>query len=301
MEKEGWLCLCGCAPFVDLLFCAREKEDAAEEDVTATGFYYWNEQDPELQWRVYDTVVAWRAQGIASVKSGGKRVTVAIGTRGQYFEVEPESLIQGEGVIPGRPGPLRRLVAIDDVIIAVGMGRSVLERRDRGEWEEVGPGTSDADGDRIVGFEGIAGRSLDDLYTAGWGGEIWHRTGGAWQQIDSPTNANLNALACASDGKVYAVGDNGSLVVGSGDDWEVVDSGRTENLQDVVEYGGEVFVASDFEILRLSDDGLVSEDRFADGDKPITCLSLMTAADGIVSLGPQDIFRFSGDQWQRIL
>jgi hypothetical protein len=304
MDTTGWSMLCGCAPFTNFVFCAQEPDDAAEEGRAVTGFYLWDEDDPDPddKWMVYDTVVSWRAQGMATVKPEfGRRLTIAIGTRGQYFEVEPESMDEAEGTLVGRPGPLRRLVSIAESFIAVGMGRTVLQRESRGRWNEIGPGTLAEDENKVIGFEGVDGYSLEDLYTAGWAGEIWHRAGESWERIDSPTNANLNAVACAPDGSVYIVGDDGSMVVGDGREWRFVDTGRAENLQDVAEFDGELFVVTDFQILRLTEEGLIAEDRFANGDAPTTCLHLLRAADGIISLGPKDLFRFSGGFWERIL
>jgi len=304
MDTTGWTLLCGCAPFANFLFCARERDDIADQGIAASAFYVWDEEDhdPSKRWMIYSTVVNWRAQSMATIKPpSGVRVVVAIGTRGQFWELEPLSLKETEGIISGARGPMRQLTAIDHVVIAVGMGRTVLRRDGLSQWTEIGPGTTAKDADRIVGFEGIDGRGLDDFYTVGWAGEIWHRTNGAWKQIDSPTTANLNAVACSSDGSVYAVGDNGSMVVGTDDRWQFVDTGRTENLQDIAEFGGEVFVVTDFKILRLTDQGLLPEDRFVDDDVPSTCLHLLRAEDGIVSLGPKDLFRFSGTAWERIV
>jgi hypothetical protein len=142
---------------------------------------------------------------------------------GQYFEVEPAIAAKHVGVIAGMKMQVRRLAVIDDVIFAAGMGRSVIRRVRRGTWTEFGPGTTAVDQGRIVGFEGIDGFSPDNIYVAGWGGEIWHWFHGGWQRIDSPTNVNLNAVACdRQKGLVFAVGDNGSMVRGAGDQWDVM-------------------------------------------------------------------------------
>src|SRR5262249_15846340 len=145
-----------------------------------------------------DEIVNWRAQGVASIKPAtADRTTVALGTHGQYFEVNPATAVENVGVIAGLDVLIRRVVAIGDVIFAAGMGRSVIRRLSLGTWTEFGPGTTPTDQDEdVVGFEGIDGFSPDDIYVAGWAGEIWHWLHGAWQRIDSPTNANLNAVAC---------------------------------------------------------------------------------------------------------
>ena len=304
MEHAGWTFSCGWAPHVDFVFFARERDDLADEDVVATSFYMWDEQAAlDQQWGMYDAIVAWRAQGMASIKpASADRVTVALGTRGQYFEVEPATGAESVGVIGGLNVLIRRVAAIGDEIFAAGMGRSVIRRVRRGTWTEFGPGTTAADQGQVVGFEGIDGFAPDDIYVAGWAGEIWHWVNGAWQRIDSPTNVNLNAVACdRRNGLVFAVGDNGSMVRGTGDQWEAVNTGRPENLQDVTVFDGQVFAVTDFGILRLTSDGLVPDDRFADADRPGTCLHLLLAEDGVISMGPKDLFAFAGGTWRRIV
>jgi hypothetical protein len=304
MEHNGWTFLCGCAPATDFVFFARERDDMAEQDVAISTFYSWDEQrpDPAQRWSIYSEVADWRAQGMATIKpAGGERTTVALGTKGQYFEVQPASVVQHLGTIAGLNVLVRRVAAIGDVIFAAGMGRTVIRRARRGTWIAFGPGTNPADQGRVIGFEGIDGFSPDDIYVAGWGGEIWHWFHSAWQRIDSPTNVNLNAITCdRQSGLVFAVGDNGSMVRGAGDQWDVVDTGRPENLQDVTVFEGQVFVVTDFDILRLEPAGLIPEDRFA-GDKPGSCLHLLLAEDGVVSMGPKDLFSFSGGTWRRIV
>ena len=302
MEKGGWFFLCGCAALPHYMLCAREKQDLAEEGVTASGVYMWNDNLDGDPWRVYETALQWRVVSMATAKpEGGNRLVVAVGGNNQFFEVEPATRSQTEGVLEPAGGPYRRVAVLGDSFVVVGMGRDALHRQDVGRWTAIGPEAADTDPDAVVGFEGLAGVSAEDFYAVGWGGEIWQRSGTEWRQIDSPTNANLNAAALAEDGTVYAVGDNGSMVAGSGDTWSVIETNRPENLQDVAVFGDEVFVVTDFRILRLIPEGLVNEDRFAGGDTPDTCLHLLKGDGVVMSLGPTDLFRFTGDQWERIL
>jgi hypothetical protein len=305
MDHVGWSFLCGWAPTNYFIFAARERDDASARGVAASGFYFWNERDPDPneKWRVYNQVANWRAQGMASVKpASANRILVALGAQGQYFEVDPSTMTKHLGKL-GIDALVRRVTAIGDNIFAAGMGRSVIRRIQRGTWIEFGPGTTDADQDKVIGFEGIDGFSPDDIYVAGWRGEIWRWSGAAWRQIDSPTNANLNALVCSADGFVFAVGDDGTMVRGAGELWDVVDTGRLENLQDVAVLGDDVFVVTDYRILKLGPTGLEPEDRFANGDTPETCLHLLRTEDdsGLVSMGPKDLFVFSGGVWRRIV
>jgi hypothetical protein len=303
MEFHGWSFVCGSAARADLVFFARERDDLTQKGIVATTFNVWNEKNPnpDLRWSIYDTVVEWRAQGMAIIMPAVRdRVVVALGTKSQYFEVEPATAAQYLGVI--QPSVLvRRVAAIDDVVFAAGMGRAVIRRDGRGAWVQFGPGISAADQGRIVGFEGIDGFSVDDIYVAGWNGEIWRWQDAVWRRIDSPTNANLNAVACAPDGAVYVVGDNGNMLRGAGDLWTVIETNRPENLMDVAAFEADIFVVTDYKILRLTPAGLVPDDRFMDEDRPATCLHLLRASDGVLSLGPKDLFAFTGGVWRRII
>lgn len=305
MDHSGWSFICGCAPFSDFAFVARERDDLAEQGTVAVTFYMWDRQlgaDPREQWGIFDEVVSWRARDMASIKpSDGHRTTVAVGARGEVFEVDPESGEEFTGSVAAEPILIRCLISLDDVVLGVGMGRTMVIREERDIWREVGPGVGEGDSDRIVGFEGVDGYSMNEIYAAGWDGEIWSYAEGRWDRLTSPTNANLNAVCCASNGKVYVVGDHGTLVSGRGGRWVVLDSGRDENLHDLGEFEGEVFAVTDYRILRLTEQGMQTEDRFREGDRPTTCLHLLRAQDGLLSLGPKDLFRFDGETWERVV
>jgi hypothetical protein len=303
MQSAGWVFVCGCAGLHDLVFVAREREDLMAQDVVASTFCMWNRRtaDPGRAWGMCREIVEWRPQGMATIKPpGGLRVVVALGSGGQYHELEPANASEHVGRFVVR-APTRVVEAVGDQVFAAGMGRSVLVRRDRGVWDEFGPGTTADEQGRVIGFEGLDGRSGDDLYAVGWAGEIWRWHEARWRRVDSPTNQNLNAVVCTAEGTVYAVGDGGVMVRGEQERWDVVETGRHENLMDVASLGGEVFVVTDYRILVLRPDGLVNEDRFVDGDRPATCLQLLRAPDGLLSLGPKDLFGFVGGVWQRIV
>ncbi len=153
-----------------------------------------------------------------------------------------------------------------------------------------------------MGFESIDGFSAKDLYAVGWQGEIWQRKGARWRLIDSRVPSNLNAVCCAEDGVVYAVGDGGVMIKGRDDDWTVIDTGLTENLQDVRDHDGTIYVVTDFDILELVNDRLqpVAALHEAD-DAPESCLRLLKATDGLVSLGQKEVFKLHSGRWQRVV
>ncbi len=92
------------------------------------------------------------------------------------------------------------------------------------------------------------------------------------------------------------------MLRGRDDQWNEIATGVRDNLQDVRDFGGIVYVATDFAILQLAGNKLDAVTNFADvDDKPSTCLHLLKAADGLVSLGQKDVFRLFGGKWERVV
>lgn len=302
MKHETSTFLCGCAPFYDFLFFAKELDELAEKGTPNSSFFCFDETESTDKYCKYNESVGWPAIAIETIKpEDGIREVVAIGPNGDYWELEPLSTDENVGKIPDFQGNLRTLSVIGDCIFACGMGRVVLERKNKGQWISIGPSPSPTDAD-IVGFEDIGGFSKTEIYAAGWGGEVWWLDDGTWRKIDSPVSANLNALCCAEDGFVYIVGDNGTMLRGRRDIWDVIDTDRMENLMDVAFYNGNAYVTTDFRILKLENDKLVNDTSFANSnDIPSTCLHLLPASDGLISLGTKDVFRLHTDQWERLV
>ena len=300
MNHRGSTFLCGCAAFYDLIFFAKELDELIEKNTENSSFFMMSNTD----WNKYEFDGAWSAISMATIRpSGGNRTVVAISPRGAFWEVDPAALNEVSGEINGVQNSLRALAAIDNAIYACGMGRTVLSRNGPGDWDNIGPNLKENNNTmQVVGFEDIDGFSGNDIYTVGWNGEIWHFNGSIWRRMDSPVSANLNAVCCASNGTVYIVGDEGVMLHGRDDTWDVIETGRFENLMDVAFYGGVIYMVTDFEILKVNDDlSIVPEDKFfSSEDPPGTCLHLLIADDGLVSIGPKDLFRLHGNVWERL-
>lgn len=290
---------CGCATSFETIFAAKEVDELVEQGDENSGFVVMFKGE----WYKYEFAGAWSAIAMAAINPSGQNMTVvAISPGGAYWEVKTQSREETNGGINSAQNTLRSLAVIDDTIYACGMGRSVLQRKSAGHWDEVGPGTSTGDVGMLVGFEDLAGFSSDELYAVGWRGEIWLRTKTAWKRLDSPVSGNLNALCCAPNGTVYIVGDRGVMLRGNNDIWEVLDTNRTDNLLDVAFYDNVVYVTTDFEILKLENDSLIAEQAFADADDhPNTCRHLLMAKDALISMGSKDLFRLHKGLWERLV
>jgi hypothetical protein len=299
MDHTGSTFLCGCAPLRSYVFFAKELDELSRDDTPNSTFFAFNEDDAEAPFRQFDESVGWPAVSMATVKPASGRIVVAIGPNGDYWECRPAVPDEAVGAIKGFRGNLRALSVVEEDIYACGMDRVVLRREGPGRWKSIGP-KSQKDDPPVVGFEDLAGYDADEMYAVGWGGEIWWRDRGKWRRVDSPTSVNLRAVHCAAD-KVYIVGRDGTMLSGRHDTWSVIDTGRAENLMDVALYDGTVYVTTDFRILKLVDGKLVNETAFVKKDAPKTCLYVLSAEDGLVALGTNDMFVRSSGPWKRIV
>lgn len=298
MNHQGSIFHSGCAIAAELLYFTKEVEAVAQKSGPNSSFLRMDGDE----WMIYDQAAAWPAIAMATIKPvGGLRTVVAVGPTGQYWEVAPLSKKESMGRIAGAQPSIRGVRSIGDSLFIVGMGRLVMERVDVGQWSDISPKGAEVKG-QVVGFEDIDGFSTEEVYAVGWQGEIWWRDKMRWRQVDSPVSANLNSIACSSNGVAYIVGDNGVMLEGRQENWRIVDTGKAENLLDVADYKQQVFVVTDFGIFSRAPSGqLVAETNFVDDDHPATCLHLLASPDAIFSMGPSDLFRLTDGPWERLV
>jgi hypothetical protein len=289
--------LSGCARYHDFIFFAKSLDELEEADETNSTFLMI---DGATTGRFGEST-GWPALSMAVTKVNDRLVVCAIGPNGELWEGVPADGSSATGDIGIGELSWRSLAVIDNEVYACGMGRGAAIRTGPFKWKDISA-PQPKDDKLIVGLESIDGFSAKDLYAVGWQGEIWQRKNNRWRCIDSPVSATLNAVCCAEDGVVYAVGDSGVMLKGRDDQWTVLDTGFTDNLQDVRDFDGKVYVVTDFEILELASDRLQPVAALAGvEDAPDTCLHLLKAADGLVSLGQKDLFTLHAGKWTRVV
>lgn len=283
--------LAGAVAASDFFLFAKFHDELGEANTT---FFIHDEGD----WAMFPEGVAWTCIGMATLKpDGALRSVVAVDAQGAYWETLPANGETLTGAIPGARG-LRSLRTIGQYYYAVGMGRRVFRRIAEGKWENLSA-TAPAASEGVIGFEDVDGFNDDEVYAVGWQSEIWSRQNGTWHRHKAPTASNLNAVCCASDGKVYVVGDNGALLQGRGDAWQQLASARTENLLDVAECDGQIFVITDFRLFKLVDSSLVEETEFAD-ERPASFSMLEAGANTLLAIGPSQAFVYREHAWHRV-
>jgi hypothetical protein len=253
------------------------------------------------QWHVFDVEPKWIPVGMAAARYPGAAdfIIVASSSEGHIWELVPSTGDEHEGKIEGDYSGITKVTSIDDAVWACGMDRIVLRRDANGRWSNVSAPEANVD-EGVIGFTALAQSAPGELVAVGWKGEIWLRSNDAWDRQDSGTRANFNAVSAGPDGQLVVVGDNGSIVVGRRDQWSVLDIDPDLNLQGVCHFADQVFISSDFELFRLEGRTLAPEARFADGDRPRTCMNLYAGKESVFSQGEKDIFRFNEGAWARV-
>lgn len=198
---------------------------------------------------------------------------------------------------PGVRGAMRKVRTIAGRTYAVGMNRQVYRRDGENQWicldQAIRPGAGE-----VKGFEAIDGYGDDEIYTAGWGGELWQFDGKHWQERPSPTHQLLTSLLCAEDGFVYAAGRRGLLLKGRREAWQVVEQDLAEDIWDMAWFDGRLHVSTSQGIYVLQGEQLVPVDF---GSERPTSFHHLSQADGVLwSIGAKDIFAFDGHDWSRL-
>ena len=248
-----------------------------------------------------DITVEWTPVGMTVSRSPLEQM-VTISENGDVYCYgsgnESFEKIACDGILPlDRGGPLRNVRNIGNRVYAVGMKRQVYRRDGRDRWVCIDGGVFST-GKEVVGFESVDGFSENDIFAAGWEGEIWHHDGSGWAQHDSPTNLILLDVCCGGDGNVYACGQMGTLMVGINHAWTLVDTDLKENIWSLCWFSNTLFMAAYSGIYQLAGDQIERID-FKD-DVPGTFYHL-SAADGLLcSIGGKDVMGFDGRSWFRI-
>jgi hypothetical protein len=244
--------------------------------------------------------VDWKIVSITHSRRGGRLQTFALGEDGEVIVVEKEQVWRND--IPRatfedkRLGPMRKIRAAGDAVIAVGMNRQAYLLDENGRWENVSaPATGD---NPVTGFEAVVGIGAEDFICAGWRGEIWRRHHGVWKQLDSPTNIVILDLV-VGDRTIYGCGLGGLMIRGDAVAWEVIEQRPFDlDLYSVAWHAGKLYTASLYGVYELRDGKLFDVDYGF--PPPETSHTLCTVADGMASIGAKDLLFLDDAGWKRL-
>jgi len=171
--------------------------------------------------------------------------------------------------IPDRDegGPLRggisKLRTIDGWAYLCGGNNSVARREGPDNWRSYSQDIPDPERhDHLHNmFEDIDGFGEDDIYCVGNEGQVFHYNGTVWQQLDFPSNIDLDTVCCGGDGYVYVSGFKGITYKGRMNEWRKISEKVTSlPFKDMVWYENQVWCTNDHSVWLISDDKLEKAD-----------------------------------------
>jgi hypothetical protein len=244
----------------------------------------------------------WNVVSLAVLREPAPCV-IALGETGIVLVASAGSVKQEDlnaEAAAGRLVPLRSVTTVGANAYAVGMRRQAYQRTPDGVWRPIHGNMLEAQNtDAVHGFETVLAVSDQEIYAAGWEGEIWRYDGKNWLRVPTPTNLIITGLALADNGRIHACGQAGLLLVGRGDDWEIAESGTQEDLWSIRSFKGRIFVAGFRNVFELKDDGL---EVIADVARLTnSCYELSATAEVLWSVGPKSVLTFDGQQWRRMI
>jgi hypothetical protein len=280
----------GAARFGDLVYVISQMKSLIEKDIKHVSLVgidggRWGD--------AFNTT--WDATAIAVAKLPAEKV-VLIGEDGDVSTYVAGTR-ENDAIVP-QPVMIRHARTIGGYVHACGMKRQVFKRVGEKQWADMSaPRAGDTE---EYGFEAIDGYAQNDIYAAGWGGEIWRYDGTAWTQCGSPTNVVLTSICCAPDGFVYAAGQGGVMVKGRGDAWALVDweDEVTLDLWDVCWFQDKLYVATMFALFTLENGNRLQEVNYG-AMGPVTGFNFTTAEGVLWSIGKSDVASFDGTTWRR--
>ncbi|GAA4278319.1 beta propeller repeat protein [Aquimarina mytili] len=228
---------------------------------------------------------------------------IALGTTGEVICIGGGEAGE-ESPIPISKGLLKEVRGIaQGKAFAVGSGRQAYCRDDADHWIRIDH-TAQQFSKEIdpidTCWESIDGFDEDDIYVAGWLGEIWHYNGKKWQLLESPTDLDLTRIRCADDGTVYACGQMGTLIKIENKKCSIIDQNLTEDtFYGMAWFQGKLYCSTMHNVYYYDGKNLKEVDFKK--NRPNTFHQL-SARDGILcSFGEKDVVEFNGKEWIAVL
>ena len=284
----------------DTIYVTAAMPELEDEDVYHAIMFKWS-GGKWAHWKINDRIVRHLA---IPGPQGPTMFTASVTGR---VQVGDKSGFRWEMVDRSESGPsaLRMITTmsrIGDSLYVAGMARQVYRRPlGGGPWQRADNGVLvPRDSTEIAGFKSIHGLSEDDLYAAGFNGQIWHRDHGNWMQVDSPTNVKLESVLCVSEGCVFIAGGGGLVLKGSRDSWEpLINEATGETFWCIEKFGDELMLATNQGALfRIENDEVVPLEIAL--DRPVTTNWLHANDDVLLSVGTRDVLMFDGSAWTEI-
>ncbi len=290
--------LFGAALGPDDLLLAAVQDEAAQRKMDLTLLLRWQTG----KWQVVEPPLLDAAVGLAADYTHSECMALGLHGRVQRFrwsDTRLEPMPVNDVGSPDDPPILRSLALVEGVWFAAGMGREVYQLQGR-NWVAIDHSIKIAEpGIEPVGFQAVAGYSTDEMYAAGFAGEIWSRSKGRWHQEQSPTNLALDTAFSCPDGLVRIAGKSGVLLEGRHVKWRTIPHTATDSeFFGSAWFQGRLHLSTSEAVFHLVGEELEISDFGNAG--AASCMQITADDHNLWSIGPKDLLCFDGRKWRRI-
>lgn len=200
----------------------------------------------------------WADAVVSMAHVGPPTVLFFLTANGKVFR-RAGGKITEELIDPSNEGPsdllqMRKLIAVGEELVAVGMARRAYRRSTEGTWSRIDETCFVPRSERTeaTGFNDVV--EIDGgLLAVGLKGEIWHYDGKVWRKEASPTEVTLTCVTRAADRRIVIGGLGGVLITGHPGTWSILDHGKTRaDFWSAVTFGDKAMLSTTDGIFALA-------------------------------------------------
>lgn len=228
---------------------------------------------------------------------GGEHAIGVLGRNGLFSEaiVSTKQIYKQATIATPEPGYLEDVLFWRGAYYVGGAHRQI-HRFDGHRWDRLDSNIyapADVPKDFVLSLD-----TDGQLYACGGSGFAARLEQGAWKILSAPTNVDLNAVFCASDGRVFFAGGGGLLLTLLPDEtW--YDIGRNMYPEaifwDIEEFQGTVYLAAGMSVFRLVEDTLEPVQLpFA---REVEIYRMSSSPRSLWLVGGEVVYQFTGGQW----
>jgi hypothetical protein len=217
---------------------------------------------------------------------------------GIVYRVKASAAFTYENISSEREGFFMDVRKIGLHWYAVG-GQHQAFRREQKKWKPIDDAIFiEGDEGHASLLQSVDGTSESNIYAVGTDGIILHFNGKRWDEIDSPTDYDLERVLAVNKGEIYICGEGNALYRNDGQGWlPLTEPDENVTYWDMAYFAGRVFVCSKEKLFVLINDRL--EEIIPPVKGPLEFYRLDAGPTDLWTVGGECILQFDSSQWRQ--